>query len=88
MVGADLANLVNEAALLAARLGRAEVAAADFAQSLEKIILGAERKIMLSPADRRRTAYHEAGHAIVGMLPLEPIRCGRCRSSHAARRSA
>jgi cell division protease FtsH len=76
MVGADLANLVNEAALLAARLGRAEVAAADFAQSLEKIILGAERKIMLSPADRRRTAYHEAGHAVVGMLSpgADPVR--------------
>jgi cell division protease FtsH len=53
MVGADLANLVNEAALLAARLGRTEVASQDFAQSLEKIILGAERKIMLTPAPTR-----------------------------------
>jgi cell division protease FtsH len=68
MVGADLANLVNEAALLAARSGRDEVTPSDFAQSLEKIILGAERKIMLTQADRRRTAYHEAGHALVGML--------------------
>jgi cell division protease FtsH len=76
MVGADLANLVNEAALLAARLGRTEVAASDFAQSLEKIILGAERKIMLTDADRRRTAYHEAGHALVGMLTpgADPVR--------------
>ncbi len=76
MVGADLANLVNESALLAARLGRTEVTASDFAQSLEKIILGAERKIMLSPADRRRTAYHEAGHALVGMLTTgaDPVR--------------
>ena len=76
MVGADLANLVNEAALLAARLGRSEVAASDFAQSLEKIILGAERKIMMTPADRRRTAYHEAGHALVGMLTAgaDPVR--------------
>jgi cell division protease FtsH len=76
MVGADLANLVNEAALLAARLGQAEVTPADFAQSLEKIILGAERKIMLTPADRRRTAYHEAGHALVGMLThgADPVR--------------
>ena len=76
MVGADLANLVNEAALLAARLGRNEVCAADFAQALEKIILGAERKIMLTPADRRRTAYHEAGHALVGMLTpgADPVR--------------
>ena len=76
MVGADLANLVNEAALLAARLGRNEVTAADFAQSLEKIVLGAERKIMMTPADRRRTAYHEAGHALVGMLTrgADPVR--------------
>jgi cell division protease FtsH len=76
MVGADLANLVNEAALLAARLGRTEVTSSDFAQSLEKIILGAERKIMLTPADRRRTAYHEAGHALVGMLSpgADPVR--------------
>jgi cell division protease FtsH len=76
MVGADLANLVNEAALLAARLGRTSVASSDFTQSLEKIILGAERKIMMTPGDRRRTAYHEAGHALVGMLTpgADPVR--------------
>ena len=76
MVGADLANLVNEAALLAARLGQSEVFPADFAQSLEKIILGAERKIMITSEDRRRTAYHEAGHALVGMLTVgaDPVR--------------
>jgi cell division protease FtsH len=76
MVGADLANLVNEAALLAARLGRSEVEVSDFTQSLEKIILGAERKIMLRPEDRRRTACHEAGHALVGMLTpgADPVR--------------
>ena len=76
MVGADLANLVNEAALLAARSDRSEVSSADFAQSLEKILLGAERKIMLTPADRRRTAFHEAGHALVGMLTAgaDPVR--------------
>jgi cell division protease FtsH len=76
MVGADLANLVNEAALLAARSGSSEVNSSDFAQSLEKIVLGAERKIMLTPADRRRTAYHEAGHALVGMLTegADPVR--------------
>jgi cell division protease FtsH len=76
MVGADLANLVNEAALLAARSNREEVSSADFAQSLEKILLGAERKIMLTLADRRRTAYHEAGHALVGMLAAgaDPVR--------------
>jgi cell division protease FtsH len=76
MVGADLSNLVNEAALLAARLGHHEVGPTEFAQSLEKIILGAERRIMLTPEDRRRTAYHEAGHAIVGMLTpgADPVR--------------
>jgi cell division protease FtsH len=76
MVGADLANLVNEAALLAARLGRSEVEVSDFTQSLEKIILGAERKIMLTLEDRRRTAYHEAGHALVGMFTpgADPVR--------------
>jgi cell division protease FtsH len=76
MVGADLANLVNEAALLAARSDRSEVTASDFAQSLEKILLGAERKIMMTAADRRNTAYHEAGHALVGMLTAgsDPVR--------------
>jgi cell division protease FtsH len=76
MVGADLSNLVNEAALLAARLGRAEVVSSDFAQSLEKILLGAERKLLLTSADRRQTAYHEAGHALVGMLTpgADPVR--------------
>ena len=76
MVGADLANLVNEAALLAARRGHAAVDRTDFAAALEKILLGAERKMMMSEADRRRTAYHEAGHALVGMLTpgADPIR--------------
>jgi cell division protease FtsH len=76
MVGADLANLVNEAALLAARRGHQKVEEADFTDALEKIVLGAERKVMLTPADRRRTAYHEGGHAIVGMLTpgADPVR--------------
>jgi cell division protease FtsH len=76
MVGADLANLVNEAALMAARRANERVTANDFSEALEKIVLGAERKIMLSPADRERTAYHEAGHAIVGMLSpkADPVR--------------
>jgi cell division protease FtsH len=76
MVGADLANLVNEAALLAARREHNEVTAADFGDALEKILLGAERKIMLGPSDRERTAFHEAGHAIVGMLTpgADPVR--------------
>ncbi len=76
MVGADLANLVNEAALLAARRQHDQVNASDFADALERIVLGAERKVMMSPADRRRTAYHEGGHAIVGMLTpgADPVR--------------
>ncbi len=76
MVGADLANLVNEAALLAARRGHEKVREADFTDALERIVLGAERKIMMTPADRRRTAYHEGGHAIVGMLTpgADPVR--------------
>ena len=68
MVGADLANLVNEAALLAARRNHEVVQEADFTDALERIVLGAERQVMMSPEDRRRTAYHEGGHAIVGML--------------------
>ena len=76
MVGADLANLVNEAALLAARRGRPKVARADFTDALEKIVLGAERKLVLGDEDRRRIAYHEGGHAIVGMLTpgADPVR--------------
>jgi cell division protease FtsH len=76
MVGADLANLVNEAALLAARRKHEQVAMSDFSDSLEKIVLGAARKIVLSDADRRRTAYHEAGHALTGMLSAgaDPVR--------------
>jgi cell division protease FtsH len=76
MVGADLANLVNEAALLAARRSHDKVAEADFTDALERIVLGAERQVMMTDEDRRRTAYHEGGHAIVGMLTegADPVR--------------
>jgi cell division protease FtsH len=76
MVGADLKNLVNEAALLAARRDRDRVNAVDFADAFEKILLGAERHISLSAAERRRTAFHEAGHALLGMLVAgaDPVR--------------
>jgi cell division protease FtsH len=76
MVGADLANLANEAALLAARRDHPAVAEADFTDALERIVLGAERRIMVTSDDRRRTAYHEAGHALVGMLTegADPVR--------------
>ena len=76
MVGAELANLVNEAALQAARRNHTQVHLADFTDALEKIVLGSERRIMLSAEDRRRTAYHEAGHALLGMLTpgADPVR--------------
>jgi len=76
MVGADLANLANEAALLAARRKHQQVTMADFTDSLEKIELGTARKLLLTPEDKRRTAYHEAGHALVGMLTpgADPVR--------------
>ncbi|HEV3363194.1 MAG TPA: ATP-dependent zinc metalloprotease FtsH [Acidimicrobiia bacterium] len=76
MVGADLANLVNEAALTAARRDHTEVHQADFTDALERIVLGTERRILLSAEDRRRTAFHEAGHALLGMLTAgaDPVR--------------
>ena len=76
MVGADLANLVNEAALMAARRNHESVTEADFTDSLERIVLGAERQVLISPEDKRRTAYHEGGHALVGMLTpgADPVR--------------
>jgi cell division protease FtsH len=76
MVGADLANVANEGALLAARRGHERVDMTDLSDALEKIVLGAARKVVLSQADRRRTAYHEAGHAITGMLTpgADPVR--------------
>jgi cell division protease FtsH len=76
MVGADLANLANEAALLGARREHEKVQMSDFTDSLEKILLGAPRGIVLTPVDRERTAYHESGHALVGMLTpgADPVR--------------
>ena len=76
MVGADLANLSNEAALLAARRGHERVTMSDFTDSLEKIVLGAPRGMVLSETEKRRTAYHESGHALVGMLTpgADPVR--------------
>jgi cell division protease FtsH len=76
MVGADLANLANEAALLAARRNHQQVEESDFTDALERIVLGAERQVLMSLEDRRLTAYHEGGHAIVGMLTpgADPVR--------------
>jgi cell division protease FtsH len=66
--GADLRNLVNEAALLAARRERNKVHHKDFVDALEKIVLGPERPLLLSQADRERIAYHEGGHAVLGLV--------------------
>jgi cell division protease FtsH len=76
MVGADLANLANEGALMAARRNHDKVEQADFTDALEKIVLGAPRGLVLTEAERRRTAYHESGHALVGMLTAgaDPVR--------------
>jgi len=66
--GADLKNLVNEAALLAARREQNDVTHKDFLDALEKIVLGPERPLLLSRADKERIAYHEGGHAILGLV--------------------
>jgi cell division protease FtsH len=66
--GADLRNLVNEAALLAARREQEEVAQKDFLDALEKIVLGPERPLLVGPQERERIAYHEGGHAILGLV--------------------
>ena len=76
MTGADLALLVNEAALFAARRDHERVELSDFTDAIEKIILGTARAVLMSDADRQRTAYHESGHALVGMLTegADPVR--------------
>src|SRR5215211_603557 len=66
--GADIRNLVNEAALLAARREQNEVRQKDFLDALEKIVLGPERPLLLSQEERERIAYHEGGHAILGLV--------------------
>ena len=67
--GADLANLVNEAALLAARVSKSVVEDADFESAKDKVLMGVERKSMIiSEEEKRNTAYHEAGHALVAKL--------------------
>ncbi len=76
MVGADLANIVNEAALLAARKGKEAVEMEDFEEAIDRVIAGLARKSRyLSPEEKRRIAYHEAGHAIVAsvLTPKEKV---------------
>ncbi|MFB3855081.1 MAG: ATP-dependent zinc metalloprotease FtsH [Vicinamibacterales bacterium] len=76
VTGADIANLVNEAALLAARRGQDRVHQRDFTAALEKVQLGTARNVVIPEPERRRTAYHEAGHALIGMLQpgADPVR--------------
>ncbi|ATZ24212.1 ATP-dependent zinc metalloprotease FtsH [Streptomyces lavendulae subsp. lavendulae] len=76
MTGAELANLANEAALLAVKRRRDQVTPADLSEALEKIQLGAERSLVMPDEERRRTAYHESGHALLGMLRpgADPVR--------------
>jgi len=68
LTGADLKNLVNEAALLAARRTQNDVRQKDFLDALEKIVLGPERPLLRTREDRERIAYHESGHAILGLV--------------------
>jgi cell division protease FtsH len=68
LVGADLRNLVNEAALMAARRNENAVHQSDFLDALEKLVLGPARNLVMSPAERERVAYHEGGHTILGLL--------------------
>nr|WP_234437679.1 ATP-dependent zinc metalloprotease FtsH [Streptomyces sp. WM6368] len=76
MTGADLANLANEAALLAVKRQQTQVTQADLSDALEKVQLGAERPLVMPEEERRRTAYHESGHALLGMLQpgADPVR--------------
>jgi cell division protease FtsH len=68
LVGADLRNLVNEAALMAARRNEDRVHQKDFLDALEKLVLGPARNLVMTPAERERVAYHEGGHTILGLL--------------------
>jgi cell division protease FtsH len=76
LVGADLRNLANEAALGAARKGETAVSAEDFFEAIDRVLLGTERHLMLTPSDRERIAYHESGHALLGLLApgADPVR--------------
>ncbi|MEV7615204.1 ATP-dependent zinc metalloprotease FtsH [Streptomyces sp. NPDC089799] len=76
MTGAELANLANEAALLAVRRNQDAVTRADLSDALEKVQLGAKRPLVMPEDERRRTAYHESGHALLGMLQpgADPVR--------------
>jgi cell division protease FtsH len=76
MTGAELANLLNEAALAAARKGESRITQRDLTDALEKIQLGTARNVVMPEEERRRTAYHEGGHALLGMIQkgADPVR--------------
>lgn len=76
MTGADLANLLNEAALAAARQGESQITQRDLTDALEKVQLGTARNVVMPEEERRRTAYHEGGHALLGMIQkgADPVR--------------
>src|ERR1700687_5157308 len=76
LVGADLKNLANEAALSAARKGETTVSSNDFFQAIDRVLLGTERHLVMTPGDRERIAYHESGHALLGLLVpgADPVR--------------
>ncbi|MEU6659829.1 ATP-dependent zinc metalloprotease FtsH [Streptomyces sp. NPDC046821] len=76
MTGAELANLTNEAALIAVKRQQKTVTQSDLSQALEKVQLGAERPLVMPDEERHRTAYHESGHALLGMLQpgADPVR--------------
>ncbi|WP_394429963.1 ATP-dependent zinc metalloprotease FtsH [Streptomyces sp. SGAir0957] len=76
MTGAELANLTNEAALIAVKRKQDQVTQTDLSEALEKVQLGAERPLVMPDEERHRTAYHESGHALLGMLQpgADPVR--------------
>jgi len=76
LVGADLRNLANEAALGAARKGQTVVSPEDFYEAIDRILLGTQRNLLLTQADRERIAYHESGHAVLGLIVpgADPVR--------------
>ena len=87
--GADLINLVNEAALLAARRNKRIVTKAEFEDARDKIMMGAERRtLMMTDEEKRLTAYHEGGHALVSINMKGSLRSTRRRLFRAAERSA
>ncbi len=88
MTGAELANLANEAALIAVKRKQDRVTQANLSEALEKVQLGAERPLVMPEEERRRTAYHESGHALLGMLQPGADPSARSPSCRAAGRWA